>query len=226
MKQLVMAVCFILLCPALSAWAGSPQADLSGTWIQNPEQSDARPQQIRNLGAPGNVAGGGFGGGMGGGGFGGGRGGPPPGGGMGSPPPGGGMQTPPPAAPPPMVIKQTGKDIQISTTVNMYGKEVPTVENYALDGKEIVEMVPMPNSPEKSKRKTKAQLKKNKLTITVKTSSSFMMDGSKSLMQNDVKKEYELSEDGKTLTLKVSTNMVMNSMPTSQTVQKFVYNRQ
>ncbi len=211
MKPLATAVSFILLFMVMCAWAESPQVDFSGTWIQDMDQSDAHPKFMRSLGAPNDIMPGGMGG-MGGmGGFGGGMGGPMP----------GGQNAKQPAAntpPPPMVIKHSGKEIQIITTMNMGGKEMPIIENYTLDGKDTVQETAVPNSQEKSERKTKAKQKKNKITISTKTTTTST--------QNEVKKEFSLSKDGKVLTLKISNQTVTNGMSSRSTVQKIVYNKQ
>jgi hypothetical protein len=94
-------------------------------------------------------------------------------------------------------------------------QEMPIVESFKLDEKELVEMVPAPFSKEKVKKTTSAKLKKNKFQTRVETNNAPPMQGS-----STVKKEYALSKDGKTLTLEVTTGGMF------QSVQKIVYNKQ
>jgi len=141
-------------------------------------------------------------------------GGMPPGGGF----PGAKSPTPPPP-PAPMVIQQNGIEIQITNTVN--GQ--PTVETFLLNGKNVEESVPPPPFPpsqDTGTKKTKASWKKD--TFTVQQSTKYPKS------QNDVKKEYSLSKDGQTLTVKSKTTsvFVMEYNPIStQTEQKQVYNK-
>jgi hypothetical protein len=210
MKQLTAIICFSVLCLAFSASAAEDPAGFSGTWIQDMKESDATPHPIMDLGAPTNVEGGmggGFPGGMGGG-FPGGMGGGFPGGKPGQPA----------AEPAPLVIQQTESEIQIKNMVKgMGGADTPIVESYKLDGKELVEMVPAPNSPKPLKRTTKVSLKKNKFQVKQTTATP---QG-----DNEIKRDYSLSKDGKKLTLNIKTTIGMG-LVVMQTVQKLVYNRQ
>lgn len=211
MKQRAAFIGFCVLFLASGALAADEPANFSGTWIQNMKESDPAPVPIRNLGAPTNVErmGGGFPGGMGGGGgFPGGMGGGLP----------GSKPNQPPAEPAPLVIEQTENEIQIkSTAKGMGGADTPITESHKLDGKDLVEMVPYPNSPDPVKRTTKVSLKKNKLQIKQTTATP---QG-----DNEIKKDYSLSKDGKKLTLNVKTTMGMGLM-VMQTEQKMVYYRQ
>lgn len=221
MKRLATIVGFTILCMYLNTWAAEEPGSFSGTWILDSKKSDAFPRPIMDMGSPvGDVSrGGGFGGGMGGG--------MPPGGGMGGP--GGGMGGPgggmpggagggrgpqAPQQPVPVVIQQTESEMHITSTMKgMDGKEIPIIENYKLDGKELVEMVPVPNSADKFKKTTKATLKKNKFQVRIATSTPQGL--------SETNKEYSLSKDGKTLTLEISTSMSM-----FRSIQKLVYNKQ
>lgn len=217
MKQSILLACLVVLSFAFSGYAANASVDFSGEWLLDDQKSDPMPIPIRDLGAPGPGGGGGMmggGGGMmgGGGGMMGGGGGFP-GGGF----PGGGFPGAKPPAdnkPVPMVIRQSGTDIQITTTVN--GQ--PIIETYSYNGKEVVESVPpAPNSQDPGKKKTKATLKKNSLSIQQNTQYS--------QTENGFKKDYSLSSDGKTLTVKIKTTNRFGMM-VNQTQQKLVYNKQ
>jgi hypothetical protein len=221
MKRVAMLVGFTFICLYLNAWAAEEPAGFSGTWILDAKKSDAFPKPIMDMGAPpvGDVSMGG------GGGFGGMGGGMPPGGmggggggfgGMGGGFPGGGKGPQTPPVPAPMVIQQTESDMRITSIwKGMDGKDMPIIENYKLDGKDLVEMMPVPNSENKIKKTTKAKLKKNKFQVEIETSAPPPQG------QSGTKKEYEVSKDGKTLTLEITTSMGM-----FRTIQKQVYNRQ
>jgi hypothetical protein len=246
MKRWAAFIGVSVLILGLSVLAADQPVSLSGTWILDSKKSDPAPRPIMNLGAPGfntGGMGGGMGGampgggmdggmpdgGMGGGMPGGGMGGGMPGGGMGGGMPGGGMgggmpgggrgpgaaQSPEGNAP--LVIDQTANEIKISRSVIMNGKEAPIVESYALDGKEIVETLPVPNTQESVKRTTKAILKKNKFevhTVIPNPQGKY-----------ETKKEYSLSKDGKVLTVKTSTRRQMG-MNVFDTVQRQIYDKQ
>ncbi len=204
----------LVSCLAISVSAADNAGDFSGTWILDGKKSDAAPRFIADLGAPGSADRGGGGmGGMGGGmgGMGGGM------GGMGGGFPGGfpkpKSKTPAaPVEPPPLVIEQAADSIRITNTVN--GK--PIVENFPLDGKEKVEAVPVPNSDQQGKKKTKVSLKGNKFKVQEVTETG--------AARNELKKEFELSDEGKTLTLKIKTMNQMGMM-VNQTEQKLVYHK-
>jgi hypothetical protein len=229
MKRWAAFIGMSVLILGLSVLAADQPVSLSGTWILDSKKSDPAPRPIMNLGAPGFNTGG-MGGGMPGGGMpgggmdggmpGGGMGGGMPGGGMGGGMPGGGRgpgaaQSPEGNAP--LVIDQTANEIKISRSVIMNGKEAPIVESYALDGKEIVETLPVPNTQESVKRTTKAILKKNKFevhTVIPNPQGKY-----------ETKKEYSLSKDGKVLTVKTSTRRQMG-MNVFDTVQRQIYDKQ
>ena len=219
MEKTTLIIGIIVLCLSSGPWAAGQDADFSGTWILDAKNSDPFPRPIMNLSAPTNVEmGGGFGGmgGMGGGMPPGGMGGGMPGGGMPGAGPGGkGPQAPPEYGP--LVIKQSSGDIQISTTMSMNGKEMPLAEAYKLDGNEVVEKVPAPNSPDGLKKTTKVTLKKNKLQVRVAV---FNPQG-----KNETRKDYSLSKDGKTMTLHTKTTSSMGMM-VFQTEQKQIFTRQ
>ncbi len=216
MKQLAALVGLTIICACLNTWAIEEQASFSGTWNQDVKKSDASPRPVMDMAAPpvGDVSmGGGMRGGFPGGGY---PGGGYPGGGMGGP--GGSMPSAKapqsPQQPAPMVIQQSESEMHISSSMmGMDGKEMPMVESYKLDEKELVEMIPVPNSADKFKRTTKATLKKNKFKVRI---AIYTPQGT-----NETNREYSLSKDGKTLTLEISTSMGM-----FRTIQKLVYNRQ
>ena len=223
MKRLAVFLGLTIICFCISGWAADEAADFSGNWIPDVKKSDATARiimppmggTVRDVSTMG--SGGGMGGGMGG--PGGGRGGPGggmggPGGGMGGP--GGGQGAPPPPQLLPMVIEQTETEMRIASKMQgPGGKEIPIVESYKLDGKDLVEMVTAPFSTAKVKKKTSAKLKKNKFQVRTETDNAPPATGSSA-----VKKEFALSKDGKTLTMEV-TNVGM-----FQSVQKIVYNKQ
>lgn len=228
MKILSAVICFSVLCLTFYASAADDPVNFSGTWVLDSKESDPFPRPVMSLGAePGR---GGMGGGMGG----------PPGGGMGGPGgggfggPGGGGRGPggqpsQPSEPPPLVIKQTESEIEIaSTTKGMGGKDFPIIENFKLDGKDKEDMVPVMGSQNTVKRITQVSLKKNKLQVKQKTKNP--------AGDNETKKEYSLSKDGKQLTLFTKTTTVIPApvMPNvgpmaatvMQTEQKQIYNKQ
>jgi len=208
MKQLIFFTCLAVLMFALIGQAADVVTNFSGEWLLDEEISDPAPKTIMNHGAPegGGRGGGGGGGMMGGGMMGGGR----------FP----GAKTPPSAPPVPMVIQQSGLEIQITNTVN----GIPMVETFLLNGKDVTESAPpqpFSQSTDTGTKKTKASWKKD--SFTVQQSTKYPQS------QNDVKKEYSLSKDGKTLTVKSKTTsvFVMGFNPVStQTEQKQVYNKQ
>lgn len=221
MKRLTAAICFSVFCLTLSASSAEDSTSFAGTWIQDMKESDDAPRPVTNLGAPTNAEGGmggmggGFLGGMGGG-FPGGMGGGFPGGIGGGFPKSKADQ--PPREPAPLVIEQTESEIQIKNVVKgMGGADTPIVDTFKLDGKELVEMIPVPNAPKPLQRKTKVSLKKNKLQIKQTTATS---QG-----DNEYKRDYSLSKDGKKLTLNIKTTIGMGLM-VMQTEQKLVFNRQ
>ncbi len=108
-----------------------------------------------------------------------------------------------------MTIEQNGNELKVTRT--SLGK--PTVQVINADGTEREEMIQEANRSEKVKETTKATLKKNKLVIQKVTH----------YPQYDVKYkgEFEVSDDGNTLTIKT-----VNSNPTQQWEEKQVYHRE
>ena len=117
-----------------------------------------------------------------------------------------------PAEQPPLIIEQAADSIRITNTVN--GK--PIVESFLLDGEEKVETVPVPNSDRQGKKKTKVSLKGNKFKVQEVTETG--------AARNELKRDFELSDGGKTLTLKIKTTNQMG-MIVNQTEQKLVYHK-
>lgn len=217
MKVLSTIVCFAVVLIGVNLLAADQPSDFSGKWIPDLKKSDLTPKSIM---APGNSGvsdpsrGGGMGGGgpmMGGGGGMGGGG--PMGGGGGFGGPQGKQQTP--QTLPPITITQTPTSMQISTVMVFNGMEgPPRVENFALDRKEdLVEKVPNVFTKQEEKKRTKISLKKNKFQVRAIT------EGQRG--NTETKRTFELSSDGKTLTMEM-----LNDMGFSQTLQKIVYNKE
>jgi hypothetical protein len=93
------------------------------------------------------------------------------------------------------------------------GKEVPVVENYILDGAEHAQTTQIPGSPDSVKVVTSAKLKKNSLLVRITTY------GPKN--KGEIKKEFSLSKDGNTLTVRSS-----NMTPMGEMVQAQVYHKE
>jgi hypothetical protein len=207
MKRLVVVVCFAVLALSAAVWAADQQADLSGTWQQNAALSDAAPKNIDTSltagggGGGGMGGGGGRGGGGGMGGFGGGMGGP--GGGFGR----GGPQGQPNKT---FIFKQTANEMQITNKGARNGQD--EIESFKLDEKEKRESIDTFGG-KKVTRVTKFKLGKDNFTVTTKTPSAF---GN----AETVKREFTLSKDGKTMTLKIEKK------GTVPTLQKLVYNKE
>jgi hypothetical protein len=221
MKRLLTVFAFSMLCLIINARAAEQPVDFSGKWILDVKASDSFPHPINNLdslthvqegsmgrGMPG--GGGGMEGGMPGGG-GGRMGGGMPGGGF----PGGGMgrgAQGPGGNIPPMVIEQKESELRIITMIKAMGKDMPLLEKYICDGAEHAEMVPVQGSPSPVKMVTKATWKKKKLQV--RTVIHFPNN------RSETKKEYSLSEDGKTLTVKTSTTILAGEMIQNQIYHK------
>jgi hypothetical protein len=241
MKRLMIALMLVVLCFSLCLLSADKPLSLSGTYVQDVKNSDPFPKYS----SAGGFGGGGFGGGgFGGGGFGGGMGGPGMGGpgmggpgmggpgmggpGMGGPgmggPGGGSGKKGDPNSQPSMVtmetrltIQQTDKEIQLSTVIAANGQPgPPIIETFSLDGAEKVEMQKNPNSAAQTKQVTKAKLKKDKLEVSTSTTYPPSPQYNAS-MTMEMKREYSLSKDGKTLTVKMSMG---GMMPWSQ---KLIY---
>jgi hypothetical protein len=222
MKLLISILLFSLLCPILNTWAAEQQVNLAGTWILDAKKSDPFPQPLRNLGAP-QMGGSSRGEEM----DGGGRGSTPagkdpgggmPGDGMGGGIPGGGTSRfgrgpQPTAQNAPMVIEQNETELRISRTGSVMGKETPVLESYLVDGAEHTQMNQLSGAPDPVKVVTSAKLKKNSLLVRITIYNP--------KNKTDVKREFALSKDGKTLTVKSQ-----NTTPTGVMVQDQVYHRQ
>jgi hypothetical protein len=207
MKRLMIALVLAVLCFNLYLLAADQPLSLSGTYVQDVKNSDPFPKYSNA-------------GGFGGGGFGGGMGGP----GIGGPGMGGPVKKSDPNSQPPQVttetrltIQQTDKEIQLATVITTNGQQgPPIIENFKLDGEEKVQMMKSPNSSVETKQVTKAKLKKDKLEINTSTTYPPSPQYNAS-MTMDMKREYSLSKDGKTLTIKMSMG---GMMPWSQ---KLIY---
>ncbi len=225
MKRLAAFIFLPLMSIAFITQAAEEPAGLAGTWILDRDKSDLFPRSqtaantsvgdVSNRGR-GGARGGGRGGGApsgdigDGGGFGGGAG--SPGGGFGrgrAGAPGGG-------GPAPLIIEQNGDEVKLTVKRLVNDQETPFVEIFTCDGKERVNMIQIPNSPDKVKEKVKSTLKKNKLILERIT-----FGPPPEHMQTLTKRTYEISKDGKIMTLQTETANIMNSM-----IQKQVFNRQ
>jgi hypothetical protein len=185
MKRFAAVVSFAVLYMALGSWAAEEQSSFTGTWIFDSKKSD---KFVTMDGMP-----------------------VPKGGGRPMPMDGPRMQ--PIGEQAPIVIEQTESEMHISSTVKSPdGKDIPIIENYKFDGNELVEMVPVPGSPNPVKRITKATLKKDTYQFSQKSSSPFGT--------TELKKEYILSKDGKTLTLLITNKSMF------RTFQRLVYHKQ
>jgi hypothetical protein len=212
MKRFFAVCCAVLfLCAAI--WAADQKADFSGTWLMDDNLSDKAPKNIDTS----LTAGGGGGGMMGGGGGGGmmGGGGGMMGGGMGGfgGPGFGGPGRGPSGPSKTVVITQNEKEIQIANKGAMNGQDA--IETFKLDQKEIKETTTMFGG-KKGTKVTKYSLGKSKFSITTKEPAPF--GGGTSFKGRD----FELSKDGKTMTLKINTKGGMGG----PTLQKIVYNKQ
>jgi hypothetical protein len=215
MRNLAM-VGLLAIFPILGASAADQAVSFSGTWMLNEKKSDPFPHQVIFAGSGLDMSGGDISGdrsSMGGAGtlssrdMGGGM---PGGRGMQMP---GGMGAQAPVKISPLVIQQSETEMEISRITNANGKEIPIIDKYKTDGSENVSMVQVPNSPDPVKVVTRATLNKNKFVV--------IMASSTSQGKNEVKREYSLSKDGKTLTLNTT-----NTGPKGQLVQKQVYQKQ
>jgi hypothetical protein len=222
MRKVAAAGFFTLFFLATIAQAAEePAAGLVGTWILDEAKSDPFPLSqtaINTTGMDVSRGGGGMGmpgGGMGmpGGGMGGGGGFP----GAGAGGPGGAAGRGPGAGGPvPLVIEQNGNEVKLIVKMQVNGREMPFIEAFTCDGKQHEDMVPIPNSQDKVKQKTKATLKGNKLVVERVNYSPPPQQ-----MQTLTKRTYAISKDGKTMTLETTIANTMMSM-----IQKQVYSRQ
>ena len=200
MKRLAIAIVLFFFVNALYCWAAEePTVNFTGNWILDQSKSDPFPGGM--MGGPGGMMGGG-GGMMGG----------PPGGMMGGPPGGrggmgGGSRG---TGPIPMVMEQHGNEVRV--------KNGFLIEAFICDGKQHEKENAIPGSDVKTKEKTKATLKKNKLLVESTTIGQPTSNGSMHTLR---KRTYTLSEDGNTLTVETKTESIMMS-----TTQKQVYTKQ
>jgi hypothetical protein len=109
-----------------------------------------------------------------------------------------------------LVIEQTESDIKITNVKGGMGGQ-DAVEDFKLDGKPKEEMVTAPMVQNKVKKVTKAKISKDKFETAEKTNTQF---------PTEMKKSYSLSNDGKTLTLK------LNSSGFGGFTQKLVFQKQ
>ncbi len=217
MKQLISIFVLSLLCVCVSSWSADELVNLAGTWILDAQNSDPRPHPLPNLGAPQfgsrgsdtdaaprgsstpasrdtrpdyGLGGGGSDGGM--------RG------------PARGPQSAIPSVP--MVIEQIGTDLKISRTSSAQGKEVPVTETYILDGADHTQTTQLPGSPDPVKVVISAKPKKNSVLVRILINNP--------TNKTEVKREFLLSKDGKTLTVKSS-----NKTPMGEMIQDQVYHK-
>jgi hypothetical protein len=217
MKRLISILLFSFLCLSLNALAGEQVVNLAGTWILDSKNSDPFFRPMPNLGAPqlgGNPVGGDMDGGT--------LGATPASrdtrGGMpdrrpssSMPGVGRGPQSTAPNAP--MIIEQKGNELRISRTSTIMGKETPVRENYVLDGVEHAQTTQIPGSPDPVKVVTSAKLKKKSMLVRIITYNP--------KNKVELRKEFLLSKDGRTLTVKSSSQTPMGAM-----IQDQIYHKQ
>jgi hypothetical protein len=213
MKSLAM-VGLLAIFPILGASAADQPVSFSGAWMLDDKKSDPFHHPVIVAGSGLDMSGGDIGGDRSS------MGGTPSSRDMGGGMPGGrGMQMPggmgaqAPVKNPPLVIQQSETELEISRITTANGKEIPVIDKYKIDGSENVSMVQVPSSPNPVKVVTRATLKKNKFVV--------IMTSSNPQGKNEIKLEYSLSKDGKTLTLDTT-----NTSPKRQLVQKQVYQKQ
>jgi hypothetical protein len=207
MKRSAIVVCIAVLFLSIAVWAANKQVDFSGTWQRDVSHSDAAPKSIGSMiGAM--TQGGGMG-------RSGGAGGGLTGGAIMNPSSGlQGYKT--------LVIKQATDEIQITNKGADKGKDL--VETIETDGKERTELVDDDSAGPMVKvrqviQKIKAQLTKDKLTIT--TTKPDQYGGSIT-----TKREFTLSKDLKTMTLKINTTWKIAANRSVYTTQKLVFSNQ
>jgi hypothetical protein len=217
MKQLISILVLSLLCVCVNTWSADEVVNLAGTWILDAQNSDPFPHPLPNLGAPQFGSRGsdtdaaprgsstpasrdtkpdyGSGGGRSDGGMRGfGR----------------GPQSATPSVP--MVIEQNGTDLKISRTSRVQGKEVPVTETYILDGADHAQTTQVSGSPDPVKGVTNAKPKKNSVLVRILINNPSN--------KTEVKREFLLSKDGKTLTVKSSNKTQMGEMIQDQVYRK------
>ena len=207
MKRSLVVCGLAILFLALHASAKDKNADFSGTWILDIEESDPvpKPVNIMNMGGtPVDVSRGS--GGMGGGGY-------------SVSIPIGGMRPQQQDPQAPLVIKQSRNEIEIISGISLNGNETLITDRYILDGKKRGKTVQTPDAPEGVEQTVKATLNKNKIKLETKTP---YPQG-----ENTLIKELSLSKDGRTLKLEISNSTsVKSGIPTIRTIQKQVYRKQ
>jgi hypothetical protein len=217
MKQLISILVLSLLCVCVNTWPADEVVNLAGTWILDAQNSDPFLHPLPNLGAPQLGS----------------RGsdtdaaprgsGTPasrdttPAYGSGGDRSGSGMRglgRGPQSATPsvPMVIEQSGTDLKISRTSRIQGKEVPVTETYILDGAEHAQTTQLSGSPDPVKVVTSAKPKKNSVLVRI------LINNPNN--KTEVKREFLLSKDGKTLTVKSSSKTQMGEMIQDQVYRK------
>ncbi len=112
----------------------------------------------------------------------------------------------------PLVITQTATEMHIANALKINGKNVPNKEIYKLDG-EKHQVTIQDNSGTEVKREIKASLKKDKIIIEVITNTP-------NRGRFRTTREFALSEDGRTLTVKASSQS-----PYLLSSQKLVYDK-
>jgi hypothetical protein len=209
-------VCIAAIFPILCASAADQPVGFDGTWILDTKESEPFLHPVMGLAGPSQIVdttGGDLLGGasraatpssrdM--------TAGAPGGGGTGM---AGGRGAQIPVDSPPLVIRLNENVMEIARITKVNGKELPVVDRFQVDGSENVSTVQVPNAPDPVKVITKATLKKSKFVIIM---TSFNPNG-----KSEMKKEYALSKDGKTLVLNTT-----NSSPRGHLVQKQVYRKQ
>ncbi len=217
MKRMISILVFSLLCLSLNTWAADQLVNLAGTWILDSKNSDPSFLPMPNIGAP-QMGRNNDGGEM----DRGGRGGTPasrdmsastPGGGTGGSIPGFGRGPQSTASNAPMVIEQNESEVRISRTSRVMGKEMPVFERYRLDGADHTQMTQIAGSPDPVKVVTRAKLKKNSLLVLI---TSYAPQN-----KSELKKNFSLSKDGKTLTVKSSHTTSMGVL-----IQDQIYHKQ
>jgi len=217
MKLLISILVLVLLCICANTSSADEVVNVAGTWILDAKHSDPLPHPLPNLGAPQ---------------FGSpgsdidaaprgsstpasrdvtpnyGSGGDRTGGGM--PGFGRGLQSETPSVP--MVIEQNGTDLKISRTSRLQGKEVPVTENYILDGADHAQTTQLSGSPDPVKIVTSAKPKKNSVLVRI------LINNPNN--KTEVKREFLLSKNGKTLTVKSSNKTQMGEMIQEQVYRK------
>jgi hypothetical protein len=216
MKPLISVLILLLLCLGVNTWSADEPVNLSGTWILDVQHSDPVPHPLPNLGAPQFQS-------RGGGADASARGGTPasrdsnPDYGSESGRSGGGMRSSGRGAQSagqtvPMIIEQNGQDLRISRTSKVQGKEMPVTETYFLDGADHIQTTQVAGADDPVKVVTSAKPKKSSVQVRI------LINNPKNKIE--VKREFLLSKDGKTLTLKSSNKSSIGEMIQDQVYHK------